>query len=137
VILTSNDLPDVFEMCDRVLVIGDHRQIHNLTSKMTPADLVAHFAGIKVIRIRLIAFANPKQGAGLMLDAIAAVFLGMTMTRQGEPRVLYTLIGVLMLGIIDNGPAQLKVDSFIREILVGLIVITAVAIAQISKQQGR
>lgn len=116
----------------------------------------AHLAGIKVVRIRLIAFAltglgaagaglmfasrvasaNPTQGAGLMLDAIAAVFLGMTMTRQGEPRVLYTLIGVLMLGIIDNGLTQLKVDSFIREILVGLIVIAAVAIAQLSKKRG-
>ena len=109
-----------------------------------------------MVRIRLIAFAltglgaaaaglmfasrvasaNSTQGAGLMLDAIAAVFLGMTMTRQGEPRVLYTLVGVLMLGIIDNGLTQLKVDSFIREILVGLIVITAVAIAQLSKKRS-
>ena len=116
----------------------------------------AHLAGIRVVRVRLIAFAltglgaagaglmfaarvasaNPTQGAGLMLDAIAAVFLGMTMTRQGEPRVFYTLVGVLLLGIIDNGLTQLKVDSFIREILVGLIVIAAVAIAQLSKKRG-
>lgn len=116
----------------------------------------AQLAGIRVVRVRLIAFAltglgaagaglmfaarvasaNPTQGAGLMLDAIAAVFLGMTMTRQGEPRVLYTLVGVVMLGIIDNGLTQLKVDSFIREILVGLIVIAAVAIAQLSKKRG-
>ena len=115
----------------------------------------AQLAGIRVVRVRLIAFAltglgaagaglmfaarvasaNPTQGAGLMLDAIAAVFLGMTMTRQGEPRVLYTLVGVVMLGIIDNGLTQLKVDSFIREILVGLIVIAAVAIAQLSKKR--
>ena len=117
----------------------------------------AHLAGIRVVRLRLIAFgltglgaagaglmfasrvasANPTQGAGLMLDAIAAVFLGMTMTRMGEPRVLYTFIGVLMLGIIDNGLTQLKVDSFIREILVGCIVIAAVAIAQLSKGRSR
>jgi ribose transport system permease protein len=116
----------------------------------------AHLAGIRVVRVRLLAFgltglgaaaaglmfasrvasANPTQGAGLMLDAIAAVFLGMTMTRMGEPRVLYTLIGVLMLGIIDNGLTQLRVDSFIREIFVGLIVIAAVAIAQLSKKRG-
>ena len=115
----------------------------------------AQLAGIRVVRVRLIAFAltglgaagaglmfaarvasaNPTQGAGLMLDAIAAVFLGMTMTRQGEPRVLYTLVGVVMLGIIDNGLTQLKVDSFIREILVGLIVIAAVVIAQLSKKR--
>ena len=115
----------------------------------------AHLAGIKVKSLRLIAFsltglgaavaglmyaarvasANPTQGSGLMLDAIAAVFLGMTMSRQGEPRVVYTLIGVLMLGILDNGLTQLRVDSYIREVLVGLIVISAVAVASLSKRQ--
>lgn len=114
----------------------------------------AHLAGIRVKRLRLLAFgltglgaaaaglmyaarvasANPTQGSGLMLDAIAAVFLGMTMSRHGEPHVLYTLMGVLMLGILDNGLTQLQVDSYIREILVGLIVITAVAISSWSKR---
>jgi ribose transport system permease protein len=114
----------------------------------------AHLAGIRVKRLRLMAFAltglgaagaglmyaarvasaNPTQGSGLMLDAIAAVFLGMTMSRQGEPRVLYTLVGVLMLGVLDNGLTQLRVDSYVREILVGLIVISAVAIAAFSKR---
>lgn len=115
----------------------------------------AYLAGIKVKRLRLIAFgltgagaaiaglmyasrvasANPTQGSGLMLDAIAAVFLGMTMSRQGEPRVLFTLIGVLTLGIVDNGLTQMRVDSYIREILVGLIVIAAVAVSSYSKKQ--
>ena len=117
----------------------------------------AHLAGIRHRRLRLIAFgltglgaataglmyaarvasANPTQGSGLMLDAIAAVFLGMTMTRQGEPRVVYTLMGVLMLGILDNGLTQMQVDSYVREILVGVIVIAAVAIAAISKGAHR
>ena len=72
-----------------------------------------------------------------MLDAIAAVFLGMTMSRQGEPRVIYTLIGVLMLGVLDNGLTQLRVDSYVREILVGLIVIGAVATAVISRRNAQ
>jgi len=84
-----------------------------------------------------VASANPTQGSGLMLDAIAAVFLGMTMSRQGEPRVLYTLVGVLMLGVLDNGLTQLRVDSYVREILVGLIVIGAVATAAFSRRRGQ
>jgi len=116
----------------------------------------AHLAGIKVKRLRLIAFgltglgaagaglmyaarvasANPTQGSGLMLDAIAAVFLGMTMSRQGEPRVIFTLVGVLILGILDNGLTQLQVDSYIREILVGLIVIAAVSVASFSNKRA-
>jgi ribose transport system permease protein len=115
--------------------------------------VAAELAGIDTRRLRLIAFAltglgaataglmyasrvasaNPTQGAGLMLDAIAAVFLGMTMGRQGEPRVLATLVGVLVLGILDNGLTQLAVDSYVREILIGAIVVAAVAISSIGR----
>ncbi len=113
----------------------------------------SYLAGIKVKQLRMTAFAltglgaaisglmyasrvassNPTQGSGLMLEAIAAVFLGMTMSEEGEPRVLYTLIGVLILGVLDNGLTQMSVDSYIREILVGSIVIIAVAFSSITK----
>ena len=116
----------------------------------------SYLAGIQVVRLRLIAFsltglgaagaglmyaarvasANPTQGSGLMLDAIAAVFLGMTMSRRGEPKVVYTLIGVLILGVLDNGMTQLRVDSYVREIFVGLIVLAAVAVASLSKRRN-
>lgn len=115
----------------------------------------ARLAGIRVRTLRMSAFAltglgaataglmyasrvasaNPTQGSGLMLDAIAAVFLGMTMSEEGEPRVLATLVGVLILGILDNGLTQLSVDSYIREILVGAIVVSAVAFSSFSKQK--
>ncbi|MBO6902516.1 MAG: ABC transporter permease [Rhizobiaceae bacterium] len=107
----------------------------------------ARLAGVQVTRLRSSAFvltgigaaiaglmyasrvasANPTQGAGLMLDAIAAVFLGMTMGKEGEPRVLATLVGVLILGILDNGLTQMNVDSYVREMLIGAIVLVAVA----------
>ena len=113
----------------------------------------ALLAGIDVKRTRLIAFmlsglgaalaglmymsrvasANPTQGAGLMLDAIAAVFIGMTMNHQGEPKVLNTLIGVLFLGILSNGLTQLSVDSYVRDILVGALIIMAVSASRLEK----
>ena len=71
-----------------------------------------------------------------MLDAIAAVFLGMTMSRRGEPKVVYTLVGVLILRVLDNGMTQLKVDSYVREIFVGLIVLAAVAVASLSNRRN-
>ncbi|MBM3637620.1 MAG: ABC transporter permease [Alphaproteobacteria bacterium] len=113
----------------------------------------AHLAGIDVRRTRLIAFmlsgfgaalaglmymsrvasANPTQGAGLMLDAIAAVFIGMTMNAQGEPKVLNTIIGVLFLGVLSNGLTQLNVDSYLRDILVGALIIIAVSASRLEK----
>lgn len=81
-----------------------------------------------------VASANPTQGSGLMLDAIAAVFLGMTMSEEGEPRVHATLFGVLILGVLDNGLTQMSVDSYVREILVGAIIVAAVAFSSYSRQ---
>ncbi len=80
-----------------------------------------------------VASANPTQGSGLMLSAIAAVFLGMTMSEEGEPRVLATFFGVLILGVLDNGLTQMSVDSYVREILIGTIIILAVASSSLSK----
>jgi ribose transport system permease protein len=114
----------------------------------------ARLAGVPVRSLRLTAFAltglgaavgglmyasrvasaNPTQGSGLMLDAIAAVFLGMTMSEEGEPRVHATLVGVLILGVLDNGLTQLAVDSYVREILVGTIIVAAVAFSSFSRR---
>jgi ribose transport system permease protein len=115
----------------------------------------AYFSGVAVRRLKLIAFsltgfaaalaglmyasrvasANPTQGSGLMLNAIAAVFLGMTMSQQGEPRLLATVIGVLILGVLDNGLTQMNVDSYIRQILVGAIIVLAVAASSLLKRR--
>ena len=115
----------------------------------------ARLAGVNVRKTRLLAFcitglgssiaglmyaarvasANPTQGNGLMLDAIAAVFLGMTMGNHGQPRVLYTLVGVLLIGVLSNGLTQLSVDSYVRDILVGTIIISAVALGKVDKSQ--
>ncbi len=115
----------------------------------------AHYAGIAVKRLRLAAFAltgvgsaaaglmlasrvasaNPTQGAGLMLDGIAAVFLGMSLHRRGEPHVIATFAGVVMLGLLDNGLTQLSVDSYVREIMVGIILLVAVGFSVLSARR--
>ncbi|HVY50860.1 MAG TPA: ABC transporter permease [Devosia sp.] len=117
----------------------------------------AYLSGVPVRRLKLVAFsltgisaagagllyasrvasANPTQGSGLMLNAIAAVFLGMTMSEQGEPRILATVVGVLILGVLDNGLTQLSIDSYIRQILVGAIIVVAVAASSITRSVRR
>ena len=113
----------------------------------------ARLAGLPVRRLRLSAFlftgigaavaglmyasrvasANPTQGDGLMLSAIAAVFLGMTLTRDGQPGVLATLGGVVVLGVLDNGLTQMRVDSYVRAVLVGAIILAAVGISALGR----
>jgi ribose transport system permease protein len=78
--------------------------------------------------------ANPTQGDGLMLTAIAAVFLGMTLTEDGQPRVLASLGGVVILGALDNGLTQMSIDSYVREVLVGLIILVAVLAGAVTRR---
>jgi ribose transport system permease protein len=96
------------------------------------SGLGAAAAGI-MLTSRL-ASANPKQGDGLMLTAIAAVFLGMTMSEEGEPHVLGTLLGVFMIGVLANGLTQMNIDSYIQQILTGGIIILAVTLSSLSRR---
>lgn len=117
----------------------------------------ARLAGVRVRMLRLTAFvlsglgaavaglmlfsrlatAHPTQGEGLMLQAIAAVFLGMTMSEEGEPLVLGTLLGVLILGVLANGLTQLQIDTYIQQILTGVIIILAVTLSSLSRRRLR
>ena len=128
----------------RIYAIGDNAEAARLAGvRVRPLRLTAFgiaglgAAGAGLMYARRVASANPTQGAGLMLDAIAAVFLGQTMTEEGEPRVLATLAGVLILGVLGNGLTQMNVDSYVRDILTGSIVIAAVAVGSFGKMQGR
>jgi ribose transport system permease protein len=114
----------------------------------------ARLAGVRVRRLRMTTFvfsglgaaiagimltsrlasANPRQGDPFMLTAIAAVFLGMTMSEEGEPNVLGTMIGVLMLGVLVNGLTQLNVNTYIQQILTGGIIILAVTLSSLVRR---
>jgi ribose transport system permease protein len=127
----------------RLYAIGGNREAARLSGvRIKSLELVA-FAltglGAAVAGLMYasrVASANPIQGSGLMLTAIAAVFLGMTMSEEGEPRVHATLIGVLILGALDNGLTQMSVDSYVRDVLVGGIIIAAVASSSLWKRLG-
>ncbi len=96
------------------------------------SGLGAGIAGL-MLSSRL-ASANPNQGDPLMLNAIAAVFLGMTMNEEGEPHVLATFVGVLILGVLANGLTQLQINSYIQQIVTGILIVLAVGLSRLSKR---
>jgi ribose transport system permease protein len=61
----------------------------------------------------------------------------MTMSEQGTPRILATVVGVLILGVLDNGLTQMSVDSYVRQILVGAIIVIAVSASSLSRSGRR
>lgn len=77
--------------------------------------------------------AQPTAGASFELDAIAAVVIGGTSLAGGKGKIVGTLIGALIIGVIDNGLNLLNVSSFYQQIVKGGIILLAVLLDRRSK----
>lgn len=69
-------------------------------------------------------------GAGDELNAIAAVILGGTALAGGRGSVVGTLFGALLMGLINNGLILAGLDSSQQQVIRGVIIVLAVALAR-------
>jgi D-xylose transport system permease protein len=90
----------------------------------TIISVLAALAGI-ILASRLNG-ASPNLGTMFELDAIAAVVIGGTSLAGGSGRVAGTIIGALLIGVLNNGMSLLGVVTFYQLIIKGLIIILAV-----------
>ncbi|MGD6885877.1 ABC transporter permease [Staphylococcus shinii] len=95
------------------------------------AGLMSAMAG-SILTSRLNS-AQPTAGMSYELDAIAAVVLGGTSLTGGKGRILGTLIGVLIIGVLNNGLNLLGVSSFYQQVVKGVVIIIAVLIDRKNK----
>jgi ribose/xylose/arabinose/galactoside ABC-type transport system permease subunit len=71
------------------------------------------------------------------LDAIAATVIGGTSLMGGEGRIVGTLIGALIMGVLRNGLNLLGISSFVQQIVIGSVIIIAVLIDMALKKQRK
>lgn len=90
------------------------------------SGLLAGLAGI-VLSARTTS-ALPQAGVSYELDAIAAVVIGGTSLSGGTGRIVGTLFGALLIGVINNGLNLLGVSSYYQQVAKGLIIVFAVLI---------
>ena len=97
------------------------------------SGFVSAIAGV-IITSR-IGSASPNAGTGFELDAIAAVVIGGTSLAGGEGKISGTIIGALIIGILNNGLNLMNVSPFYQSIVKGLVILIAVLLDKKSRKK--
>lgn len=90
------------------------------------AGALAGVAGL-IVTARLDS-AQPNAGLGYELDSIAAVVIGGTSLAGGRGSIWGTVLGCLIIGVLNNGLFLLNVSPFWQQVVKGAVIILAVAI---------
>jgi ribose transport system permease protein len=118
---------------------------------------VARLAGISVKRVTVLVYmmcallsglagillaarldsVQPSSGVAYELDAIAAVVIGGTSLSGGTGGVGGTIIGVLIIGVLRNGLNLLGVSPFLQAVVIGLVIVLAVAAETFKHKRAR
>jgi len=96
--------------------------------------LLAGVAGL-IVTARLDS-AQPNAGLGYELDSIAAVVIGGTSLSGGRGSVMGTVIGCLIIGVLNNGLFLLNVSPFWQQVVKGFVILAAVAIDRMNPREG-
>jgi ribose transport system permease protein len=116
-----------------VYAIGGNEEVARLSTVPTNrvktmvyviSGITSAFAGI-ILTSRL-SSAQPTAGQSYEMDAIAAVVIGGTSLAGGRGRIFGTFIGVLIIGVINNGLNIIGVSAFYQQFIKGLIILLAV-----------
>ena len=98
------------------------------------SGVLAGLAGI--LLTSRITTGQPNAGAGFELDAIAAVVIGGTSTTGGKGSITGTLVGVLLIGVINNSLDLLNVTSYYQQVVMGIIIIGAVVLDSMNQKSN-
>ena len=118
-------------------------------------EKAAKLSGVKTDKIKFLAYVNmsflaavagiifsarlnsssPQAGTGFELDAIGACYIGGASAYGGIGTVGGTLIGALIMGVLNNGMSIMGISINVQQVVKGLVLLAAVAFDVISKQK--
>jgi ribose transport system permease protein len=88
------------------------------------SGVTATLAGL--ILLSRLGSAQPTIGTGYEMDAIAAVVLGGTSMSGGRGKIYGTLVGVIIIAVLNNGLNIMNVSSYYQDVVKGLVILLAV-----------
>jgi ribose transport system permease protein len=95
-------------------------------------SLAGLFFGLSgVMQMSRLRQGDPTVAAGTELDVIAAVVIGGGSLSGGQGTILGSMIGALIMAFLRNGWQQMGWPNYVQEIIIGAVIILAVAIDQI------
>jgi ribose/xylose/arabinose/galactoside ABC-type transport system permease subunit len=83
-----------------------------------------------ILAVARLGAAGPSLGSDLLLNSLAAIVVGGTSLAGGTGGPHRTLIGVLIIAILDNGLNLMGVSQYTQMMIKGVVVIVAVLISQ-------
>jgi ribose transport system permease protein len=134
-----------------------HTQLGRCVYAIGNNQRAAYLAGIKVNRRKLTFFAingafvgtaamlllsrvgaaQPSTGTGIELQAIGSVVIGGAPMSGGKGNAFGTFCGVLLWGVIGNALNMIRVDPYIQDVVIGLLIILAVAVSSLRLRAER
>jgi ribose transport system permease protein len=79
---------------------------------------------------------DPTVAIGLELDIIAAVVIGGASLNGGTGSILGSMIGALIMAVLRNGSNQMGWPTYMQEIIIGVVIIIAVALDRLRQSRG-
>ncbi len=103
--------------------------IHTARLKLWIYSLAGFFFGLAgVMQLSRLRQGDPTVAVGVELDVIAAVVIGGGSLTGGEGSILGSMIGALIMAFLRNGCQQIGWPNYIQEIIIGGIIVLAVAV---------
>lgn len=136
-------------------IVARHSTLGRYIYAVGGSEKASAFSGINVNRIKLWVYAlggalaavaglvvtarldaaDPKAGLGYELDSIAAVVIGGTSLSGGRGSILGTVLGCLIIGVLNNGLFLLDVSPFWQQVVKGFVILAAVAMDKLGARK--
>ena len=126
----------------RVVALGSSRETARLCgvdverTEVLVYGLGGACAGLAaVLQLSFLSMGDPTTAQGLELKVIAAVVIGGASLRGGEGSIFGTLLGALVMTVVDNGCTKVGLDNWTQDLATGAIIVGAVALDRWRQQR--